>query len=271
VQVVASGAVVDGMRIDVTVPPGGPTDRFLLKPVSAAAGGMQALLQDPRDLAAASPLLATTDVANTGTAAIGALTMLAPPTVPGAHARITFTDNVGNYTWDLLDSSNTVLSSGSGSWQAGGPIPAPPADIDGFDLRLTGVPRAGDAIDVVPTPPAMIGTNNGNALALSALRDMPLVGRTTAGGVSSGGATASDAYAAAMAQIGVRVQSAKSASTISGAVADQAQAQVASTSGVNLDEEAANLITYQQSYQAAAKVLQVAQSIFDTLLQTARS
>ena len=43
----------------------------------------------------------------------------------------------------------------------------------------------------------------------------------------------------------------------------------ASKSGVNLDEEAARLIQYQQGYQAAAKVLQVAQSVFDTLLQTA--
>ena len=40
-------------------------------------------------------------------------------------------------------------------------------------------------------------------------------------------------------------------------------------SGVNLDEEAANLIQFQQSYQAAAKVLQIAQQVFDTLLQTA--
>jgi flagellar hook-associated protein 1 len=54
-------------------------------------------------------------------------------------------------------------------------------------------------------------------------------------------------------------------------VADQAEAARSSVAGVNLDEEAARLIQYQQSYQAAAKVLQIAQSIFQTLLDTATS
>jgi flagellar hook-associated protein 1 FlgK len=72
-----------------------------------------------------------------------------------------------------------------------------------------------------------------------------------------------------MADIGVRVQGARTASEISATVADAAKAAVASNSGVNLDEEAAQLMQYQQGYQAAAKVLQVAQSIFDTLLRAA--
>jgi flagellar hook-associated protein 1 FlgK len=67
----------------------------------------------------------------------------------------------------------------------------------------------------------------------------------------------------------VRVQSAKSAAGISSSVAATAESTRANKAGVNLDEEAARLIQFQQSYQAAAKMLQVAQSIFDTLLQTA--
>jgi flagellar hook-associated protein 1 FlgK len=67
----------------------------------------------------------------------------------------------------------------------------------------------------------------------------------------------------------VRVQSAKTASTISEATSQQADSAVANKSGVNLDEEAGRLIQFQQGYQAAAKVLQVAQAIFDTLLQMA--
>ena len=54
-------------------------------------------------------------------------------------------------------------------------------------------------------------------------------------------------------------------------MAAQAESLRSSTSGVNLDEEAARLIQYQQSYQAAAKILQVAQSVFDTLLDAARA
>jgi len=84
-----------------------------------------------------------------------------------------------------------------------------------------------------------------------------------------GGDTVTDAYAGLMAGIGVKVQGARSAADISAAVASQADAQRASETGVNLDEEAARLLQFQQSYQAAAKVLQVAQSVFDTLLQTA--
>ena len=73
-----------------------------------------------------------------------------------------------------------------------------------------------------------------------------------------------------MAGVGVRVQGARTAAEISQSVASQAEDQRTSEAGVNLDEEAARLLQFQQSYQAAAKVLQVAQSLFDTLLQTRR-
>jgi len=82
-------------------------------------------------------------------------------------------------------------------------------------------------------------------------------------------ATAVEAWSQALAEIGVRVQSARASADISAAVAGQAELARSSKAGVNLDEEAARLIQYQQSYQAAAKVLQVAQSLFDTLLQAA--
>ena len=61
------------------------------------------------------------------------------------------------------------------------------------------------------------------------------------------------------------------AATQSAAIAADAKSAVAEKAGVNLDEEAARLIQYQQSYQAAAKILQVAQSVFDTLLAGRRS
>jgi len=83
--------------------------------------------------------------------------------------------------------------------------------------------------------------------------------------------TVVEAWSSAIAETGVSTQAADSAAQISKAVADQAEARRAAQAGVNLDEEAARLIQYQQSYQAAAKVLQVAQSVFDTLLQTAAS
>jgi len=81
------------------------------------------------------------------------------------------------------------------------------------------------------------------------------------------GTTVTDAYANLLADVGVRVQTAKLAALQSATVATETKAAVAEKSGVNLDEEAARLIQYQQSYQAAAKMLQVAQSVLQTLLQ----
>ncbi len=256
---VNSGDVVDGVRIDFTVAPQGG-DRFLLQPVSRAANGMARLLDDPRDLAAASPLLASTAPGNLGTAAVSALTVTASPLpVPGATARVTFTSDSGDYNWELYDSANSLLASGSGLWQAGQPVPDPAQSINGFTLQLSGVPRTGDVITVEPTPAGTLASNNGNAVALLALRDAAL----------AGGRSATDAWSYAMADIGVRVQTGESSAEISDAVAGMAELQRSSQAGVNLDEEAARLIQYQQSYQAAAKVLQIAQSLFDTLLDTA--
>ena len=142
-------------------------------------------------------------------------------------------------------------------------------DLDGdspveplFDLGPRGV--ASDMRRVLDDPRGIAAAAsstavNGNALALAALRDEPMVN----------GETITDAWASAMARVGVRVQSAATAADISAAVQVATERQREARSGVNLDEEAARLIQFQQSYQAAAKVLQVAQQVFDTLLATA--
>ena len=111
-------------------------------------------------------------------------------------------------------------------------------------------------------------SHNGNALQMAGLSSVAFVGRTAnPDGSLNPGATVTDAYANAMADVGVRVQSARTAAQISASAATQAKTDVSSKTGVNLDEEAAALLQYQQSYQAAAKVLQVAQQVFDSMLQ----
>jgi flagellar hook-associated protein 1 FlgK len=262
-RTINSGDVVDGMRIDVGPPTPSATDRFLLQPVARAAGQMTRVLDDPKGIAAASPVTASTAVTNTGTATVGSLQVTSSSIDPTLTASISFTSNTGDYNWTLTDSSGNVVSNGSATWTAGQPI-----SLNGFNLNLNGVPANGDAFTVGPTTnPA---SNNGNALAMFALATTPFVGKSLdAGGNLVGGVNPTDAYASAMSDVGVRVQSAQSISDISSAMASQAEATRAGQSGVNLDEEAARLIQYQQSYQAAAKVLQVAQSVFDTLLQTA--
>ena len=92
----------------------------MLRPVSNAANGMQRLLNDPRDLAAALPLVATKAAANTGTVSVAELQITTMPLpTPGARAQITFTNDAGDYSWDLLDAGNAVLSSGAGTWWNG--------------------------------------------------------------------------------------------------------------------------------------------------------
>jgi flagellar hook-associated protein 1 FlgK len=253
VSTVASGDVVDGMRIDIATPQAG--DRFLLQPVARAAAGMASLLADPRDIAAASPLVASTPTTNAGTAAVTGLTSTALPLpFPATSETITFSRQipaVNGYDYMYTPS----LGAGPVPWNAGQPV----LGSNGYTLQLSGVPQDGDKVTVAPTPAAQIASNNGNANAFVALRDAALVG----------GHSATDAWAQSLAEVGVRVQSAKTASDISGAASSQAEQARSSQAGVNLDEEAARLIQFQQSYQAAAKVLQVAQALFDTLLQTA--
>ena len=248
---IASGAVVDGMRIDITPPPPAAGDRFLLQPVSNAARDMKRVLDDPRGLAAAGPVTAQVGAANAGTASVASIRAASSSLNPALSASITFTDAVGNYRWSLVDSSGALpTTTGTGTWSAGQPIA-----LNGWELQLNGVPGAGDTLAVAKT--AFPGSDNANANALLALRDRTLVD----------GASVTEAYASVLADIGVRVQGARLSSEMSDSIASAAQTAQTSKSGVNLDEEAARLMQYQQAYQAAAKMLQVAQSVFDSLLQ----
>ncbi len=263
-QTVSDGSVVDGMRIDIASPAPAARDRFLLQPTSQSTRSIALALADPRGIAAASPVSASLAAANTGTATVASLTAVSTSLNPNLVSTVTFTDDLGNYTYSLVDTTAALPTvTGTGTFTAGQPI-----SLDGFELRLAGLPKAADSLSVART--VLPAGNNGNANALLALRDAALVGQRSVGGVVVPGTNVTDAYAAALASVGVRVQSAGLDAEQSASLATDAKTQASSTSGVNLDEEAARLIQFQQSYQAAAKMLQVAQSVFDTLLQIGR-
>lgn len=251
VRQVNGGDIVDGMQIDINSAQ--PGDRFLLQPVARAANGMRALLNNPLDIAAASPLLATPGATNSGTAATGDLVVTASPLpFAGSSEQLQFfplAPPVDGMDYVYVSS----LTGTSTPWRTGLPV----VGGNGFTLQLTGVPGNGDVINIDPTPATSLASNNGNARALLALRD----------GLILGGRTMTDSWSQSLADMGVRVQSAGSSASISAAVALQTEQVRSGQDGVNLDEEAARLIQFQQSYQAAAKMLQVAQSLFDTLLQ----
>jgi flagellar hook-associated protein 1 FlgK len=258
----AMGNSIDGFQIAINGTPG-TSDTFELEPVGRAAVSMTRTLDDPNGVAAASPMTAVMGVANKGTATVASLGVTDSSNDPGISAAISFTDAAGGFAYTLTDAGGNVTASGNAVWTPGQPI-----SLNGFELSLNGVPASGDTIAVDKT--AHPESNNGNALAMVALRDENFVGRDKQiDGSLQDGETATDAYASVLANVGVRVQSAKTSSTISAATSAQADSAVAAKSGVNLDEEAGRLIQFQQGYQAAAKVLQVAQAIFDTLLQMA--
>jgi flagellar hook-associated protein 1 FlgK len=263
-RTVSTGDVVDGFRIDIVAPLPAARDRFLLQPVSQSIRAMQGVLRDPTGIAAASPVVARADVSNTGTAAVRGISATDPSINPNLTATIAFTDDLGNYSWTLVDTTGLLpTTTGTGSFTAQQPIV-----LNGFALGLTGVPRTGDRLVVERTPyPA---SDNGNANATVALRDLGMVGKQTlASGSMVPGLTTSEAYAAMLGDIGVRVQSAQTVAQHSAVLATDAREAQSAKVGVNLDEEAARLLQFQQSYQAAARFLQVAQSIFDTLLDAA--
>ena len=246
---VADGGVVDGFSITIGANPPAAGESFVLKTVGRAAADLALVLRNPRDLAAAASVTAVTAAANTGTVSVAALDINAAPAAASTAFSLNFTDNSGSY--QILDAGNSVLASGSLS--AGQPIV-----FGGVSLLLAGVPRAGDRIDVVPTiQPA---GNNGNALRIDGMAASLLVD----------GQTVSDAYANTLSDVGVRMQGAAAAADTSSTVAGRAKAELTGQVGVNLDEEAARLLQFQQSYQAAAKMLQTAQTLFDAILGLAR-
>lgn len=261
----AAGVQVDGVSVQVgTGAGGGPAagDRFLLRPVASAGQTLRTVLASTQGIAAASPFTGSAAGDNRGTASVASVAAVDPAYDRTLSTEIAFTSDAGDYSYTLRDASGAATATGTGSWRAGAPIA-----LNGFALNLAGVPKTGDRLSVMPT--VAVGANNGNALAFSKLATAGLVAPTGGGSTGAANQSVTDAYASAIANIGVRVQSGKTAAGISGAVATQAESARANRSGVNLDEEAASLIQYQQSYQAAAKILQVAQSIFDTLLRTA--
>jgi flagellar hook-associated protein 1 len=263
VRSVASGDQVDGFRLDVSAPLPAAADRFLLRPVAGAATDIRRVLDDPRGIAAAASFTASPGVNNLGTASVASVQAVSAAADRTLSASLSFTSGSGDYDWELRNASNVVVFSGSSTWQAGQPIV-----LNGWELQINGVPQSGDTLSVLPT--AFAAGNNGNAKALVALRDLDIVGRRAGAGGMQAGNTLTDAYANTLTEVGVRVQSQRTAERISTSVATDAELSRSSQAGVNLDEEAARLIQFQQAYQASAKILQVAQSTFDTLLQIGR-
>jgi flagellar hook-associated protein 1 FlgK len=238
---------VDGLTFDVTAGGGATGDRFIVKPFSTAAGTMKTAFSSPRDLAVANPVEARLGLANTGGLAVSSLK--AQTADPNLTATVTLTFTAAG-TFD-------VVGTGTGDPTGVSYAPGQPISYNGWTLTLTGVPQPGDVITIDVANPAFVPRNAGNADALMGLRDKAMFD----------GAAMTDGYAGLMSQVGTRMQGAEFAAEVSTSIAANLERDRTGVAGVNLDEEAAKLIQFQQAYQASAKMIQIAQSIFDTLIQ----
>jgi len=246
---------IDGLTISVSA--GAVAgDRFLLKPFSTSASDIRAEFASPRALAVASPVAGQMGTANTGSLQLASLQPLTnPPT--NVPVTITFTgSNTYTRSDDPTPLTPTTFTYTSGQSIGGSFVATVP--VSNWSLTLQGTPKNGDTFTVLAQPAAYRNLNTGNATALMNLRETPMFD----------GAALTDGYAGLISQIGIRTQSANYAAQVSTAIAANLEADRTSVSGVNLDEEASKLIQYQQAYQASAKTIQIAQSIFDTLIQT---
>lgn len=287
-QSVVDGQTIDGFRIDFDplLAPPGPLDTYRLEPVANAAPDMRRVLDLPAGIAAASPVSAVATITNRGSATLDSIFAVDPatftpanfPAPPAAPTTVRFTvqNPDGRVNYEITGPFGTL----AGIWTPGQPIGNEPGIALGFEMRINGVPKGedlaatppylGDTITLVPTPyPAQ---NNGNVKAFIELQGESFVGKrlNPLTGDISAGATLNEAYSAAMGEIGSRVQGTEYLAAVSDQVARDADAAKAAEAGVNLDEEAARMMQYQQAYQAAAKLLQVAQTVFDELINTVR-
>ena len=248
--------VSDGLGSNPPAP--SAKDQFLLNPMQGVAGQMQAQQYSPSELAAANPINAAMGTSNAGSLQLGSLRATGQPdpfTVPVAAITLKFTEGAPvTYTYDT-DPVSAVT--GSGDY-----IPGKPINIQGWEITLQGSPKTNDTVTVDNAADPKYGDwytrDSGNASAMLGLRDKALFD----------GAALSDGFAGAMAQIGTRTQSAMFAAKLSTAIADNLEQDRTAVAGVNLDEEASRLIQYQQAYQASAKMLSIAQNIFDNLMQS---
>ncbi|MEV8522115.1 flagellar hook-associated protein FlgK [Dyella marensis] len=251
VAMTGTGTAADPFKADglSLVVGGAPSagDSFQVRPTAAAAAGFGAAITDPNKIAAAAPLAGSAGAANKGSGSIGGIAVTDP-------------SNAG-----LLGTANIVFTSPTSYTINGGAAqtytPGQPINANGWSLTLNGTPAANDTFTLKANTNAR--GDNGNALALGKVANL---------GVLDNGATSvGRAYGQLTSQVGSAGSLAKDALTTQNAVYQQALQSQQGVSGVNIDEEAASLVRYQQAYQASAQVISTASQIFDALLSAVRN
>jgi flagellar hook-associated protein 1 len=235
-----SPATIDGITISVS---GAATngDTFTIEPVRNGASNLALSIGQPQQIAAASPVRTSMPSSNTGSLSVSSLSVVGPTRNASLTTPVTL-----NFT------GPTSFTIGGGPAQAY--TPGQPISLNGWSLTLLGTPNAGDQVGIGPNTG---GTgDNTNALALAQLQNANLIE----------GAQLGSGYAAVVAQVGTMTANAQADEQNQQAILQDATNAQSAVAGVNLDEEAARLLQYQQQYQAAAKVIAIASTLFNQIL-----
>ncbi|MFO1349945.1 MAG: flagellar hook-associated protein FlgK [Gammaproteobacteria bacterium] len=256
-KVVASGASspisVDGFTIDLASGAPAAGDRFLLQPTRQAAAGFEVALAGTADIAAAAPIRTGAAQTNIGSGRIsaGAVTDASNPNLRRA-VEIRFTSAS---SFDVIDTAtNTALASAQ-PYTNNDPIA-----FNGWEVKISGTPQAGDSFQVTDNAGG-IGDSR-NALAMGKLQSA----QTLLNGTSD----YHGVYAQMVAEVGAQGARSENAMNSQAALLDQSIQARESVAGVNLDEEAADLLRFQQAYSASAQIIRVADSLFQTLMDATR-
>ena len=263
-------------------------DYFFIQPTLAAAFDIKPAITSESQLALASALKAEVDPSNFGKAtavisniyntssidtSTGKLELKAGvPGVPGAPAFVII-DNEGNYeVFDSFDSNGNRNSLGVADsscngvnilahLQKGDSLVYDPIETLGYDITVNGKVFAGDQFNIEVNSNG-IGDNS-NGLAMCEMQTADLVASGTSNGVKQ---TFVERYSLLTSEFGTVVNNASANATASEAKLAQSVAQYENITGVSLDEEAANLVKFQQYYQAAARIISASQTVFDALI-----
>lgn len=261
----------EGVTLNITVV-GQNGDKFQIQPLKDVAGNIgidSRIAADPRLIAAAAPTRVDLPIGNVGSmkmsqgvVGVGYDISGLPLTLTAAKATLPATGNVlqgVSAAWTATYSNGTTASGLAGAEinLLSGTETLASISFSGMSFEISGAPVVGDTFVIQRNTS---GVQDGrNALLLGKLQTQ----NTVAGGT----ATFQTAYAELVSGNGVKTRELKVTGEAQQALLDQAEANRDALSGVNLDEEAANMIRFQQAYQASAKLLEVGKTLFDTILQ----
>jgi flagellar hook-associated protein 1 FlgK len=241
----ANPFVADGMSIVVNGNPAAG-DTYLIRPTAGAVAGLSVLLTNPAQIAAASLDASAAGAGNSGNATISSPTVTNPATWNAGVYTISFS----GAQYQVTDSGGALVA--SGNYTSGSPI-----SFNGLQVTVSGTPTNSDTFTVGPNSTANTGDNT-NALAMiNAMSSKLLDGNT---------ASLNDAANNLVSATGVLTQQAQANASAQQTVNQSATDARNNLSGVNLDEEAAKMLQYQQAYQACAQMIQASNTVFQTLI-----